>query len=134
MFSAQKSRGNASRVFARLEGCWTLAGGNTPGNRPVTLRPERAPESTPCCPISPIGPIRPIPSPHLRPLLTLNQPLIRAENGLRSTPSPTCYKPIIRPGNKGIRPKSNHHRPKDLLALPFIRVGKTSPTQMNISK
>src|ERR1700749_4853392 len=85
MLSARNSHSNAFSVFASPEGCWTLAGGNTPGNRPVTLRPERAPENTPCCPIRPISPIHPIPSPHLRPPLTLNQPLIRVENGLKAT-------------------------------------------------
>ena len=37
-----------------------------------------------------------------------NQPLIKVDNSL----SPTNHKPIIRPENKGIKPKSNHHKPK----------------------
>jgi hypothetical protein len=41
-----------------------------------------------------------------------HEPLIRVENRLVSHPSPTCHKPIIRPENKGIRPKSNRHKPK----------------------
>jgi hypothetical protein len=41
------------------------------------------------------------------------EPLIKVENSLRSSLSPTRHKPIIRPENKGIRPKSNRHRPKN---------------------
>ena len=54
-------------------------------------------------PISPIDPIRPIMS------LTLNQPLIKVENGLGHA----SYKPIIRPKNKGIKPNTNRHKPKN---------------------
>jgi hypothetical protein len=35
--------------------------------------------------------------------------LIRVENSL----SPTCYRPIIRPENKGIKPFTNRHKPKN---------------------
>ena len=41
-----------------------------------------------------------------------SEPLIRVENSLVSHRSQACYKPIIRPENKGIKPKSNRHRPK----------------------
>jgi hypothetical protein len=54
-------------------------------------------------PIRPIGPIRPIP-PHPKSI-----PLIQVDTNL----SPTLYKPKIRPENKGIKPKSNRHRPKN---------------------
>ena len=52
----------------------------------------------------PIRPISPIPSGH-------SAPLIKVENGLGSTPSPTFHKPKIKPENKGIKPKSNRHKP-----------------------
>ncbi len=40
--------------------------------------------------------------------------LIRVESSLTSHPAPTCYRPIIRPENRGIRPKSNRHKPKTI--------------------
>jgi hypothetical protein len=36
-------------------------------------------------------------------------PLIKVENSLKPPLSPTCYRPLIRPENKGIKPKSNRH-------------------------
>src|ERR1700727_2863983 len=57
--------------------------------------------------IRPICRIRSMPPGHSR-----CEPLIKVENGPRTPLSPTCYKPLIRPENKGIKPKSNRHRPK----------------------
>jgi hypothetical protein len=51
MCNDQKSSGHGSPA-----GCWTLAGGNTPGNRLATLRPGGALESIVGHPISPIPP------------------------------------------------------------------------------
>jgi hypothetical protein len=50
---------------------------------------------------------------HLPPPLTLNQPLIKVENGLILPFSSTCHKPISGRKNKGIRPKSNRYEPKN---------------------
>ena len=127
MVNARDSHGNAYRVLISPEGWGTLAGGNTPGNRPATLRPGRALESILSCPIRPIGPIRLIqfPHPHTTPhpqstfthsesTVDLGcEPLIRGENDLRPPLSPTRYQLIIRPENEGIKPKSNRHRPKN---------------------
>src|ERR1700722_8646708 len=111
MVNARHSHGNASGVFISPEGWWTLAGRNTPGNCPATLRPGRAPESILSCPIRPISSIRLIlfhyPPTHFYPKSTLANPkstvdlgcegLIRGENGLRPPLSPTRYQLIIRP-------------------------------------
>ncbi len=127
MVNARDSHGNAYCVFISLEGWWTLAGGNTPVNRSATLSPGRALESILSCPIRPIGSIRLIlfhyPPTHFHPKSTLAnpkstvdlgcEPLIRGENDLRPPLSPTRYQLIIRPENKGIKPKSNRHRPKN---------------------
>jgi hypothetical protein len=127
MFSAQKSHGNAYGVFISPEGWWTLAGGNTPGNRSATLRLGRALESILSCPIRPIGSIPLIlfhyPPTHFHTKSTLAnpkstvdlgcEPLIRGENDLRPPLSPTRYQLIIRPENKGIKPKSNRRNPKN---------------------
>ncbi len=135
MVNARDSHGNASGVFISLEGWWTLAGGNTPRNRPATLRPGRAPESILSCPIRPIGPIRLIQFPHPQttphPQSTLAHPkstlalgcegLIKVENGLRPHLSPTCYRPIIRPENKGIKPNSNRYKPKNLIMSRYAK-------------
>ena len=107
MVNARESHGNSYGVFISPEGCGTLAGGKTPGYRAVTLRPGRALESTIACPIRFISPIRPIPSRHPG-----CEPLIRVEHSLKSPLSPTRHKPIIRLENKGIKPKSNRHKPK----------------------
>ena len=71
----------------------------------------------------PIGLIRPIPphhpSTHPHPKSTVDlefEPLIRVENGLLPPLPPTCYRPIIRPENKGIKPKSNRHKPKNFIS------------------
>ncbi len=40
MANARGSHGNAASVFISPAGWWTLAGGNTPGNDRITLRPE----------------------------------------------------------------------------------------------
>ena len=75
-----------------------------------------------------INPIRPIPlhypPTNLHPKSTFAyskstvnlgcEPLIKVENGLRPPLPPTRHKPIIRPENKGIKPKSNRHKPKIL--------------------
>ncbi len=61
-------------------------------------------------PIRPIRRIRPIP-PHPK------STLIKVENGL----SPTCHRPKIRPENKGIKPNTNRHRPKNCPSLPLIQ-------------
>ena len=53
--------------------------------------------------------------------LTLNQPLIKVEHGLISPLSPTCYKPKIRPENKGIKPNTNRHKPKNYPSLSLIQ-------------
>ncbi len=107
MVNARENYGNAYGVFISPEGWWTLAGGNTPGNRPAALRPEGARESITNCPIRPIRPIRPIPIPHPQthphPKSTLThpkstvdlgyEPLIKVKNDLRPPLSPTCYRP-----------------------------------------
>ncbi len=108
MLDAQKSQGDAhgkvSPPLLSLKGWWALAGGNTPGNRPVALRPEGALENTLGCPIRRISPIRPIlfhhPPASSYPKSTVDlgcEPLIKVENGLRSPLSPTCYRPISGP-------------------------------------
>ena len=125
---ANKSHGHASGMFISPEGWRTLAGGNTPGNRPITLHPEGVPESTVGYPTSPISLTPPIP-PHPKstftnPKSTIDlgyKPLIRVENRLVSYPSPACHKPIIRPENKGIKPKSNRHKPKEYPSRPLIQ-------------
>ncbi len=110
MFSARNSHGHRHDNLlpsASPEGWWILAGGNTPGNRPTTLYPggglESATTYRPTRPISPVDPI-------------LHEPLIRVENGLKPTLLRTSYRPIIRPENKGIKPKSSRHRPKNFIA------------------
>ncbi len=120
MLNARKSHGNASSVFISPEGCRILAGGNTPGNGPDMWRPEGAPESPIDYPIRPLSRIRPIPHPKSTVDLG-HEPLMRVENGLRTPLSPTAYKPIIRPENKGIKPKSNRHKPKNCPSLPLIQ-------------
>ena len=72
--------------------------------------------------IRPIRHIRPI-APHPKSIVGC-EPLIKIENGLRPPLSPTSYKPIISPENKGIKPKSNRHKPKKgyLLPLPMVAV------------
>ena len=61
-------------------------------------------------PIRPICRIRSMPPGHSR-----CEPLIKVENGPRTPLSPTCYKPLIRPENKGIKPNANRHRPKKFI-------------------
>jgi hypothetical protein len=135
MVNARDSHGNACSVFISPEGWWTLAGGNSPGNHLATLRPGRAPESILSCPIRPIGPIRLIQFPHPQtnphPQSTLAHPkstvdlgcegLIKFENGLRPHLSPTCYRPIIRPENKGIKPNSNRYKPKNFIMSRYVK-------------
>ncbi len=58
-------------------------------------------------PIRPIRPIRPIPHTTHQTLLPLKQPFFKVENDL----SLAFHKPKIRPENKGIKPKSNRHKP-----------------------
>src|ERR1700722_13000407 len=97
MVNARDGHGNAYRVLISPEGWGTLAGGNPPGNRPSTLRPERALESIRRCPISSISRIRPIP-PHLKSTVDLRcEGLIWVENGLRSPLLPNGYRPISGP-------------------------------------
>jgi hypothetical protein len=91
MFSADKSHGHASGMFISPEGWRTLAGGNTPGKGPLRLRPGGALESNVGYPIRLISPIR----------LLHN--------------APTCHRLKIRPENKGIKPKSNRHKPKNFI-------------------
>ena len=99
MCNDQKSHGNVYGAFISLEGWWTLAGGNTPGNDATTLHPGGVPESTVGYPISPIRPIRPIP-PHPKstlahPKSTVDlgcEPLIRVDNGLIPSSSRTRYR------------------------------------------
>src|ERR1700744_4190248 len=110
MVNASDSHGNAYGVFISPEGWRTLAGGNTPGDRPVFLHPGGVPEN----------PLRSQTTSNSKsalahPKSTVDlgcEPLIKVENGLISTPPQTSYKPIIRPENKGIKPKSNRHKPK----------------------
>jgi hypothetical protein len=114
MVNARNSHANAYGVFISLEGWRTLAGGNTPGNRRILLRPERLRESTLGYPIKPISPI-PSKSTLARLKSTVDlgcEPLIKVEISLISPLSPTCYRPIIRPENKGIKSKSNRHKPQ----------------------
>jgi len=57
-------------------------------------------------------------NPHPKSTVDLGcEELIRVENGLRAPLSPTCHRPIIWPENKGIKPKSNRHKPKNLSRL-----------------
>jgi hypothetical protein len=138
MVNARDSHGNSYGVFISLEGWWTLAGGNTPGNRPTTLRPGGGLESTAGHPISCIRPILPH-HPHPKstlanPTSTVDlgcEPLIKVENGLRPPLPPTRRRSIIRPENKGIQPKSNRHKPKNFKAsgVPWGLVSMMSLTQ-----
>jgi hypothetical protein len=41
--------------------------------------------------------------------------LIKVENGLVQTSPPTCHRPKIRPENKGIKPITNRHKPKNFI-------------------
>src|ERR1700761_9254538 len=43
--------------------------------------------------------------------------LIRVENGLGLPLSSTCYQPVIRPENKGIKPNTSRYRPKNVPRL-----------------
>ncbi len=106
MVNARDSLGNAYGVLISPESWRTLAG----GNGPVMLRPGEALDSIAGCPIRPIRRIRPI-LPLYLPLLTPNQLLIKVDYSLRPPLSQASHKPIIRPENKGIRPKSNRHKP-----------------------
>jgi hypothetical protein len=72
----------------------------------------------------------PHPPTHPHPKSTVDirrKPLIKVENSL----SPTCYRPIIRPENKGIQLKSNRHKPKNFKAsgVPWGLVSMMSLTQ-----
>ena len=96
MLTALKSHSNAYSVFISREGYGTFAGSNTLGNASATLRSGGVPEKTVAYPIRPICRIRPI--------LPLR--------------SPTCYRPIIRPENKGIKPNSGRHKPKSFHPFP----------------
>ena len=111
MVNAGESHGNACGLFISPEGWWILAGGNDP----ATLHPGGVLESAAGYPIRPISRIRPIWShyPHPKSTFALKyEPLMRVENSLIPPLSPTSYRPIIRPKNKGIKPKSNRHKPK----------------------
>ncbi len=97
----------------------TLAGGNTPDNFPFALRPGGSPESTVV--YRPIRPIR-----RIRPILRRDprcKPLIKIKNGL----SPIFYKPKIRPENKGIKPITNRHKPKNFKAATGRGLPRRSP-------
>ena len=140
MVNARKSHGHAYGLFINPEDWRILAGGNTPGNRPITLHPGRVLESAVDYPIRPISPIRPIPPhpkstlTHPKPTVDLGcEPLIRVENGLISLLSPTCYKPIIRPENIGIWPKSNRHRPKKFITSQCYSDIPQSDTQQRLA-
>jgi hypothetical protein len=100
MVNASDSHGHAYGVFISPEGWRTLAGGNTPGANPIFLHPGGVPENTLGRPIRPIPPLHPP---------TTSNP--------KSALSPTCHRPIIWPENKGIKPKSNRHKPKNLSRL-----------------
>ncbi len=126
MFDALKSRGtrhgkcsapalteNHNVVQSSSPGLPRVAGA-TPGYTPQnpTANCEAVQSAKFICG-HPIRPISPLP-PHPKSTVDLGcEPLIRVENGLRSPLSPTRHKPIIRPENKGIKPKSNRHRPKN---------------------
>ena len=105
MVDAREGHSNAYGVFLSPGDWWTLAGGNTPGNRPAALRPGGVLEITAGYPIRPIGPICRIlfhrgPQTHPHPKSTLDlgsERLIKVENGLRSPLSLTCYRPISGP-------------------------------------
>jgi hypothetical protein len=118
MVNARDSHGNAYGVFISPAGWWTLAGGNTPGYYPARLRPEGAPESTIGYPIRPISLIRPIPPGQEC------ESLIQIENGLRLALSQTCYRPIIRPKNKEIKPNTNPHKPKKFTTRSLRKVAR----------
>ncbi len=96
--------------------------GNTSHNPAANSEAARSAKLICGYPIRLIGPICPIP--HRRPGCEL---LIKVENSLRTPLSSACHKPIIRPENKGIKPKSNCHKPKKiyhwLLRLVAIRDG-----------
>jgi hypothetical protein len=134
MVNARSSHGNAHGLFISLEGWRTLAGGNTPGHLLFVLRPERSPECILGYPIRPTHRIRPIPSrpkstfAHSKSTFDLGRELlIKVENYLISPLPPTSYKPLIKPQNMGIEPKSNLYRPKRFVP-PLIKSKKISST------
>ena len=97
---------NSHGVFISLEGWRILAGGNTPGNRPFALRPERSPEIAVDRPIRPISPIRPI---QLHP---------------KSPLSPARYRPISGPKIKGFN-QTQTVTDQKILPLPATHDGHT---------
>ena len=86
--------------------------GGTSQNSTADCEAARSAKSICLCPIRPISHIRLIPLPKSTVDLGCG-PLIKVENGLKPPLSPTSYRPIIRPENKGIKRKSNRHRPKN---------------------
>ena len=79
-------------------------------------------------PIRPIRRIRPILP---RPKSTIDlgcEPSIKVDYSLGSPLSPALYKPIIRPENKEIKPKSNPYKPKKFLTTSLIKRKKISST------
>lgn len=113
LFSTRKystSAVNRHRTFFSPEGWRALAGGNTPGNHLAFSHSGGVPENVFGHPISPIRPIRLIP--HPKSTIDLGrEPLIK----VNTTLSPTRHKPIIRPENKGIKPITNLHKPKNYI-------------------
>jgi hypothetical protein len=135
-------QGEMSPTFISPEGWRILAGDNIPGNRLAAWRPGGSPESIVGYLIRPINRIHSIPS-HpkstlARPKSTVDlvrQPLIKVENSLISPLSPTHYRPIIRPENKGIKAKSNRHGPKKFITSHcYSNIPQGDPTQELVSK
>jgi hypothetical protein len=132
MVNARDSHGNAYRVFISPEGWGTLAGGNTPGNRPTTLRPGGVLEITAGYPIRPIRPIRPIlphhpqTNPHPKSTVDLGcEGLIWVGNGLRPPLSPTSYRPISGPKIKESNQNQTATNQKIYSASPLIPASRS---------
>ena len=109
---------NRHGVFVSPAGCRMLAGGTTPCNRPVFSHPGGSLESVVGHPLRPISRIRPISSRPKSIVDLSGELLIRVDNSL----SPTHHKPIIRPENKGIKPKSNRHKAKNFITCSLHKV------------
>jgi hypothetical protein len=126
------TRGKILPPLASPTGWWTLAGGNTPGYRPLALRPERSPERTAGHPIRPICPIRPIPlhhpqtNPHPKSTVDLGcEGSIKVENGLRSPLLPTGYRPISGPKIRGSNRLQTVTNQKIYSASPLIPASRS---------
>jgi hypothetical protein len=132
MVDAREGHSNAYGVFLSPGDWWTLAGGNTPGNRPATLRTGAVLEITAGYPIRPICPIRPIASypkstlAHPKSTVDLEcEPLIRVENGLRAPLLLTGYRPISGPKIKESNQNQTAANQKIYSASPLIPASRS---------